>query len=129
MTAAVDVDCVVICEDIRQENTGKGIFIGVYTSDISLKSFPQDVVLFVYVGGRVAKSGSFDFQFTIEDGSGGVYFKLDRAAQPPIFNEGRFSASYNAAVSLIKEGILEFYMIDGNERRLLTSRLVQKIPE
>jgi hypothetical protein len=39
------VDYALLCDDVRMENNGKQIFIGVYSDDIVLNTFPVDLLL------------------------------------------------------------------------------------
>lgn len=51
------IDYAVLCDEIRKEDSGKLILIGVYSGDVMLKSFPGKVALAAYVLGEALGQG------------------------------------------------------------------------
>ena len=49
-------ESVVLCDDIRQENTGKAILIGVYSGDIVISSIPARLGISLWLQGRATES-------------------------------------------------------------------------
>jgi hypothetical protein len=44
-----EIDTVVVCDDIRQENNGKWLLIGVYARDIVVANLPADLRLAIWL--------------------------------------------------------------------------------
>lgn len=55
----------IICDDVREENNGKSIIIGIYTGDILVKKFPCVLNLSVWLGVNIEIEEDLDF-FRIE---------------------------------------------------------------
>ena len=51
----ISYEDVIICDQIRKEDNGKALLIGVYNQDIILNDIPGRVPLSIYVTGRVGK--------------------------------------------------------------------------
>jgi hypothetical protein len=72
MTLPVDIRSVVVCDDVRREDNGKALLIGVYVGAILLPKFPAPMRLaFYFLGiGKEPRSGSLDFriQHTLSNG-------------------------------------------------------------
>ena len=60
---------VIMCEDIRREDNGKLILIGVYSSNVMLQTIPGTFVLRPFVNFQASRLGSMrlDFEFRIGD--------------------------------------------------------------
>lgn len=54
----------VICDDIRKEDNGKAILIGVYSGDILISSFPFQRPICLWLHGR-AEKGIYDMEVRI----------------------------------------------------------------
>ncbi len=59
------VKSVIICDDVRIENNGKAILIGIYTGTISLQSFPSTLRLAFWLLGEVHGEGKIDFSVKV----------------------------------------------------------------
>ncbi|MFO1113035.1 MAG: hypothetical protein U1E38_01205 [Rhodospirillales bacterium] len=59
----------IVCEDIRREDNGKLILIGVFARDIGISNFPASLVLALCVSMEVDEPGDFEieFQFLFRD--------------------------------------------------------------
>lgn len=55
----------VVCDDIRREDTGKDILIGVYSGDILVPRFPANINLAVWLHVRPSKAGEAKFDFRL----------------------------------------------------------------
>ena len=51
------VDSAFFCDDVRQENNGKLLFIGAYMQDVVISRFPASLNLYVVLCLRVATPG------------------------------------------------------------------------
>jgi hypothetical protein len=53
MSLSFSASPVIICDDLRIENNGKPILIGVYSGEIVIPTFPVTLILNFYVQGRL----------------------------------------------------------------------------
>ena len=60
-TKPVIIGSVILCDDIRKEDTGKGILIGVYSGNITVFRFPTAASLSVWIEHDVTEIGKFEF--------------------------------------------------------------------
>ena len=96
MSTPLEVREVLVCDDIRREDNGKAILIGVYVGEIVANSFPLDVRLCFWLQGRARKGiGAGDAQFKIE---------LTNQDVEPVYLSAKFDAPPEEKVS----GILVF---------------------
>jgi hypothetical protein len=66
MTATkIDIDFAFICDEVRREDNGKLLIIGVYTNDIIVINFPVNLLLTVVVGFNVDEPIETDFELKI----------------------------------------------------------------
>jgi hypothetical protein len=86
-----EVTAVLVCDDIRKENNGKDILIGVYSGDILLPSLPAQLSLAFWIEVAPVQVGSKKATFRI--GFGG-----DRSAM--IHTELEVSRTGPAAIAL-----------------------------
>lgn len=49
----VKIDSVLICDDIRREDNGKAILIGVYIGNITLSSVPAGMMMSLWITGKM----------------------------------------------------------------------------
>lgn len=63
--APVEFETVVVCDLIRQENTGKHILIGVYAINIGVQGFPVDMRLSWWMIVRPRRAGEHKANFRI----------------------------------------------------------------
>jgi hypothetical protein len=83
---ASDFNGVVFCEDIRREITEKLFFIGVYTGDIVMQTFPGSIQLAVWTEIRNLTAGQhlIELRFGIEKkGWLGAQVHLEAAVEGP----------------------------------------------
>lgn len=55
----------IVCDDVRREDNGKLIAVGIYASDIQVSRFPTAIQLRLLLGIRSYKSGSFMFNIRV----------------------------------------------------------------
>lgn len=67
----LNIDYILVCDDIRQENNGKQILIGVYKGAIIVPEFPARLLLALLLRGTANQTGSFPFEmrFVFDGGS------------------------------------------------------------
>lgn len=56
----------IVCDQVRREDNGKEILIGVYSSDILIPLFPATLLLAFWVQVSAQKAGSYDIEFRIK---------------------------------------------------------------
>jgi hypothetical protein len=90
---------VLVCDDIRTEDNGKPMLIGVYSGDILVPDFPANLVLALFIGIRlpvgetaievklsVGNRVGPEIEFTVEGPVGGTFY-LPTPKMPLSFNE------------------------------------------
>src|SRR4051794_4058924 len=55
--ANVRFETAIVCDDIRREDNGKEILIGVYSGDITVATFPANLRLFFWISTFVEEGG------------------------------------------------------------------------
>jgi hypothetical protein len=65
MNVPVDIKSAIICDDIRREDNGKMLFIGVYVGEILVAEFPIALRLTWVLFGKHQKTASHDMEFRI----------------------------------------------------------------
>jgi hypothetical protein len=65
--AQFEVDAALICDDIRREDNGKAILIGVYAGDIVLSRLPATIPIALWLQGR-ASSGVHEVSVNVYAG-------------------------------------------------------------
>lgn len=60
----------ILCDQVRREDNGKLILIGVYGGGVLLDSYPATLPLSAYVEGQVLEPGIFEAEFQFVDGKG-----------------------------------------------------------
>jgi hypothetical protein len=90
----VEFSCPLLCDDIRREQSGKLILIGVYSSQILLTQFPGNMSLSIFGEISPKRLGeiNIEFQFCLDDEpTSGIEMNLtigaldtDLFATPPI---------------------------------------------
>lgn len=51
------IESAFFCDDVRQETNGKLIFIGAYSQDIILQSFPSNLMLHLIICAKIGSAG------------------------------------------------------------------------
>ena len=75
---------VIVCDDIRTEDTGKFLVIGMYTDTMIMDGFPQEIDLVFMPHVRVPAPGRYEIEMCIINEAG---------SQPELRNNLRFTAS------------------------------------
>lgn len=118
MTIPLDIREVIVCDDIRREDNGKAILIGVYYGHIVLRQFPATLPLSFWLQGRARENvGSAKAQFKIDI--------RDQGAEqiPPIM----IDADFDAPSADTTTGVLVFQTVPITVRQ--PGRLVLSINE
>lgn len=63
MPEAASIKSVVICDDVRREDTGKWFLIGVYSKDIAVERVPTKISLSIWIEIDYLQPGELDFSF------------------------------------------------------------------
>ena len=74
------------CDTIRREDTGKIIFVGVYTQGLAVPSFPFDAAFSVYMHGKFIGTGSTNFEIRIVRQTSGEIIHSIIARSAPLLN-------------------------------------------
>jgi hypothetical protein len=124
--ALIKFDSAVVCDDVRTENTGKNILIGVVSSDLGFPEFPANTMLTVYAEGEVLRAGVISLEVTIIDDLGGVLFNSPRG---PIAHLvlGRFYHIFRANFTLQRECTISVVARDLEQENVVLSRRVRKL--
>ena len=65
MNLPVDIKSAILCDDIRREDNGKMLFIGVYVGEILVAEFPVALRLTWVLFGKHQKTASHDMEFRV----------------------------------------------------------------
>jgi hypothetical protein len=65
---SIEITSVIVCDDIRREDNGKLLLLGVYVGDILLPSFPSSIALSFYATGSVKSTQACELEFKIQHG-------------------------------------------------------------
>ncbi|MFN3462818.1 MAG: hypothetical protein ACK4X1_01960 [Terricaulis sp.] len=94
MTLPFKIDYAIVCDQVRREDNGKLLFIGVYGTSLLLNTFPGTVALSLIMKVRPTKLGDSNLQFRAmlegdELASGEITFHLSShepafAGLPPL---------------------------------------------
>ena len=57
---------VIICDQVRKEDNGKHLLLGVYPADVLVSDFPTTIALVLWMQLYVDTTGEFDFEFRIQ---------------------------------------------------------------
>ena len=60
-----DISAAVLCDDVRRENNGKHILIGVYLHSVLVEDFPANLMLTVWVEIKPKEVGNFTGQIRV----------------------------------------------------------------
>ena len=55
----------IICDQVRKEDTGKHLLLGVYPTDILVSDFPATIILVLWMQLHMDRNGQFDVEFQI----------------------------------------------------------------
>jgi hypothetical protein len=70
-----DISSVVLCDDVRQENNGKHILIGVYLHTVLVSDFPTNLALSVWVEINPKEVGEFSGKIRIIEDENSVLLR------------------------------------------------------
>lgn len=125
MPAPLKIASAIICDDIRVENTGKYLLIGVYVSNVLVRDFPSRLPLTFWTEVEPAKTGEFSAEMrviNVDDSSvlmnGQINFKFAKVATSAI-------AVPRISVEFQKPGSFEFqWKLDGTADWLAVKRFI-----
>lgn len=106
----ITVDHVLICEDIRREDNGKQIVIGLFAGDIKVSRLPVDLRLAFLVRGKSSKKGPNNIELRLLDSNNSpiVEGQSELNVQKP---NSLFSMSMPPViVQIVPEGVMKFQM-------------------
>lgn len=90
----------IICDDIRTENNGKAIFLGVYNDDLVVGDLPATISqLSFYIKCRVGGVGDVDFTFSILTPTGETIGPLKGSVPVSVIGGDRFNAAVQVKVA------------------------------
>jgi len=92
-TLVIDPIYVIICDDIRVENNGKDIFIGVYSGDIVLSNMPTALNLAFWIDLKTEGVGerAVEFRIVLDPGEVQIAKVGATLVSPPDDNRGSFA--------------------------------------
>lgn len=106
---------VLACDDIRQENTGKQILIGVYTNNVMVSRFPSTIQLMFLLRATAKERGRFPFEVRLLHGKTAISTlsaEINVADQHDLLS----LATPRVAVQIDKQATLKFQMREPNEK-------------
>jgi len=112
----------IVCDDVRQENNGKFMIIGMYTPDMAVPQIPIVLPSITFFGWiHSDRPGSFPFRMKLEQlESGRVLQQGMGALNFPNPGDG-ISPGRFGGIQLIRQGPYVFSLeIDGQSERLMT---------
>ena len=56
----------IICDQVRKEDTGKHLLLGVYPADVLVPDFPTPISLVLWMQLYMDRNGKFEFEFRIQ---------------------------------------------------------------
>ena len=65
---------VIICDDVRTENSGKDIIIGVYAENIIVPKFPANILLCLWTQFFLNRNGDIPVSFRIQKNKTDLFF-------------------------------------------------------
>lgn len=84
----------IVCDDLRREDNGKELLIGVYSGSILVGAFPQVLVLCFWVPLMIPASGKYEFEFRMRNTDGGL------VNQTPAIEVESLHANMDASIGL-----------------------------
>lgn len=125
--AKIKFEAAILCEEIRQEMSGKFLLLGVGGGELMFPSFPWRFTSSVYVEGSVDVGGEFSSYLQVSDEIGGVLFHGERG--PVVqFVPGRFVQFLQFEVTVHRECTLFLTVNDGDSNHMILTRAVKLAP-
>src|SRR6266487_6946441 len=90
-----DIQSVVICDDVRREQNGKDLLIGVYSGDILVQAFPFTLPLSMWMEYAPPKPGLND-----------IFIRLHYGQQPPSIVKAAVEVIDSSTVGLPLSGFI-----------------------
>jgi hypothetical protein len=125
--AKVKFEAAILCDEIRQEMSGKFFLLGVGGGELTFPSFPWRFALSVYTEGNVDVGGEFSSSLQVSDEIGGILFQGERG---PIvqFIPGRFVHFFQFVATVQRDCTLTLTVDDGDNNHLILTRAVKLAP-
>jgi len=117
MAMALSLRATLLCDDVRREDNGKLLFVGVYTPGIRVARLPASIPLCAFQIWEVDTPGVHQFRLQLRNAETGTTL-LDGQAAMEVRNAG-------AGYLTLKLGVLRFevagdyqlrFMLDGDEK-------------
>lgn len=116
----------ILCDQVRREDNGKLILIGVYGGDILVDSYPATLGLTAYVEGEVLEPGFFEAEFQFIDGTGAEMSpELKVTSGDRQFVRGHFAVPVVAVLTFHKSGNCVFRVKDGDKWKTLLTKSIK----
>lgn len=111
---------VILCDDVRIEDSGKHLLIGVYTNGISVASFPANLLLSIWLNVSFDEIGEFGFQLEIKSKT--AQHGMDAGVSIGAPNRPFAIYTPRLAVQLSEPEEIQILMgLTGEEKKLLAS--------
>lgn len=103
--AKFGIETAVLCDQVRREDNGKLILIGVYAGGVLLNSYPTTLSLAGYVEGQILEPGFFETEFQFIDGEGAAMSpEIKVTSGERQFVVGPFGNNVSATLTFQKSG-------------------------
>lgn len=108
-----------LMDDVRREDNGKLIFIGVYTGSMVVQSYPVSLALSFYINGTYEGHGTTSLELRMRlQPEGlvlfGIQAKLERRENAPSAERFEFSAN-GIAIQVQRDGMLSLELRHDND--------------
>jgi hypothetical protein len=111
----------VFCDDIRKEESGKDILIGVYGSDLVVDKLPATIPLSLWINIRGVKEGLFRAKITVSNGDSNQQTIIEAGGEisnghlPAIFSFGQIPVHLSASGPLVVNLMFDEEEVDAGQ--------------
>ncbi len=118
----VEIGAVIICDDVRKENTNKDILIGVYSGDIILPSFPSELALAIWIELIPKQIGEHELEFRLSLAGQQLATFMLKATVPKLGSSSTAIPGFRLGVAGETELLLEIR--EGHDWRVLKRKKI-----
>lgn len=117
-------EAALLCDEVRQEMSGKFFLLGVAPGELVFPSFPWRFTLSVYAEGNVDVGGEFSSSLKVSDEIGGILFQGERG-QIVQFIPGRFVHFFKFEATVHRDCTLFLTVNDRDNNHLILTRVAK----
>ncbi|MGB6451479.1 MAG: hypothetical protein WBE92_12070 [Steroidobacteraceae bacterium] len=133
MNASLDIRAAIMCDEVRREDNGKGLYIGVYAGDVVVKEFPAILRLTCVLLGQPKRSTEreIELKLTYDENTTdpkSLSAKADLDATPPDNVEEVQLILPNAVLTFREPTTITLSVKDGEQWRPIMKKKVLLAP-